>query len=235
MLTDHKIELERRAARLRQVRELPGAFGNFIAELAEWDWFVHLTFRDYVAEWRAGRPVLVAVTDRFRIDPLAAAGRLPPDPRIEKWEPSTRWRVGPVTPAPSWMLGRVFAFFQDLQHAAGGPIGFVLAEEYGKQNGRWHIHGLVTAVGHLPREIWWNEAFNRFGRCQIEPPRRAAVAGLYAAKYAAKSLGTIHFCGTLAGVDLSRIDNRPSAPGGRVDIACSPGPTVLYRMTRKRR
>jgi hypothetical protein len=129
----------------------------------------------------------------------------------------------------------VFEFFSEVRRDAGRQIGFVLAEEFGQIGGRWHLHGLATGVGQLSRKFWWSQAHALFGRCRIEPPKRAKAAAFYAAKYAAKSLGTIHFCGILAGVDLSRIDNRPSAPGGRVDIACSPGPTVLYRMTRKGR
>ena len=41
MLTDHRIELERLARENRQRKLPPRAFGKFVAELAEWDWFIN--------------------------------------------------------------------------------------------------------------------------------------------------------------------------------------------------
>lgn len=50
MLADHKREVERWALRSRQRRGMPRAFGEFMADLAEWDWFMNpISFRD---DWR---------------------------------------------------------------------------------------------------------------------------------------------------------------------------------------
>jgi hypothetical protein len=50
MLSDHGRELERWALRCRQRRDMPTAFGEFMAGLAEWHWFMNpISFRD---EWR---------------------------------------------------------------------------------------------------------------------------------------------------------------------------------------
>jgi hypothetical protein len=94
----------------------------------------------------------------------------------------------------------------DMRAQAGAAdVGWVIAEEFGGLGGRWHAHGLISGVSRLERKFWWREAFRRFGRTRIEPfdPERAGA--FYAAKYAAKALGKIHFGGTLAGIELSRV------------------------------
>jgi len=235
MLTDHKAMIERQARAAWQRRQCAAAFGEFLADLAKWDWFFHFTFRDHVPCNRGGRVVLLPATDLAPVERHPRSGRLPPDPRIEVWQPSMRWRVGPVPPAPSWILRRVFDFFSEVRRDAGRQIGFVLAEEFGHIGGRWHLHGLATGVGQLSRKFWWSQAHALFGRCRIEPPKRAKAAAFYAAKYAAKELGTIHFCGVLGEVDLSRIEDRPPQRGGGLDLVSSPGPTVFYRLTLGRR
>src|SRR5215472_817072 len=48
MLQDHGREVERSAKRRQQRAVLPSAFGEFIAGIAPWDWWVTLTFRDEV-------------------------------------------------------------------------------------------------------------------------------------------------------------------------------------------
>ena len=56
MLTDHRIELERLARENKQRKLMPRAFGKFVAELAEWAWFINpLSFRDRIAGF--GPPV----------------------------------------------------------------------------------------------------------------------------------------------------------------------------------
>ncbi len=46
VLTDHRIEQERRARENRQHKKLPRDWGKFIASLAAWDWFLNpLSFR----------------------------------------------------------------------------------------------------------------------------------------------------------------------------------------------
>jgi len=55
MLADHKRDVERWALRCCQRRELPRAFGEFMADLVDWDWFVNpVSFRD---DGAAGPPV----------------------------------------------------------------------------------------------------------------------------------------------------------------------------------
>ncbi|HVB86420.1 MAG TPA: hypothetical protein VNK23_07135, partial [Candidatus Dormibacteraeota bacterium] len=94
----------------------------------------------------------------------------------------------------------------DIQaHAGAAEVGWVIAEEFGALGGRWHAHGLVCGVSPLDRRFWWAEAFRRFGRTRIEPFDSARAGAFYASKYAAKALGKIHFGGTLAGVELSRV------------------------------
>jgi len=162
-LKDHATTQERWAARKQRRAKLPEAFGQFIAGLAPWSWFINpITFRG----------------DAPCSDAALKA--------IEEW-------------------------LADLQAFAGASeVGWVFAEEFGALGGRWHCHGLVAGVSHVHRKFWWAEAFRRFGRTKIVPFDASRAGAFYAAKYAAKALGKIHFGGTLAGVELSRVVR----PGG---------------------
>lgn len=135
---------------------LPEAFGDFLARLAPWSWFINpITFRG-------------------------------------------------DAPCSDHAMQAIAEWLADIQaHAGARPVGWVIAEEFGALGGRWHAHGLVSGVSRLERAFWWREAFRRFGRTRIQPfdPTRAAC--FYAAKYAAKALGKIHFGGTFTGVELS--------------------------------
>jgi hypothetical protein len=147
---------------MRAVRaDLPEAFGNFLAGLAPWSWFVNpITFR------------------------------------------------GDAPCSDSAMKG-IGEWLADLQAFAGGSqVGWVIGEEFGALGGRWHCHGLICGVSRLSRRFWWAEAYRRFGRTRIEPFDPAQAGAFYAAKYAAKALGKIHFGGTLAGVELSGVVRR---------------------------
>lgn len=49
MLTDHRIEVERRTRENREHKLLPRAYGKFVKELAAWDWFINpISLRDRV-------------------------------------------------------------------------------------------------------------------------------------------------------------------------------------------
>lgn len=121
------------------------------------------------------------------------------------------WFVNPITfagnvPCSDAAIKAIGEWLADIQaHAGGSPVGWVIAEEFGALGGRWHCHGLVSGVSQLSRRFWWSEAKRRFGRTRIEPFDAARAGTFYAAKYAAKALGKIHFGGMLAGVQLSRV------------------------------
>ena len=154
MLQDRRESQERWAFRRRERRRLPEAFGDFIAGLDRWSWFVTVTFQD-------------------------------------------------KNPVPDAVMARLKEWLADIEKMAGSPIGWVIAEEFGSLGGRFHCHLLVSGVSHLPRDFWWREAFRRFGRNRIEPFDPSRGAAFYAAKYASKSLGAIHFGGALGDRDLS--------------------------------
>ena len=157
-LADHARRQEQWSTRQRNRAALPQAFGDFLAGLAPWSWFINpITFRG-------------------------------------------------DAPCSDAAMKAIAEWLADIQaHAGASEVGWVIAEEFGALGGRWHAHGLVAGVSRLERKFWWREAFRRFGRTRIEPfdPERAGA--FYAAKYAAKALGKIHFGGTLAGVKLSRV------------------------------
>jgi len=110
-------------------------------------------------------------------------------------------------------IARIEEWLADIQAGVGGKqIGWILAEEFGRIGGRYHCHMLVTGVGKERRKFWWSEAFRRFGRSEIRPFDPQLAAAFYAAKYAAKQLGFIHFGGMLAGTTLHQFAH---APDGR--------------------
>ena len=59
--------------------------------------------------------------------------------------------------------------FRELKSIATSSIGWVIAEEFCRLGGRWHVHLLIKGVTHLRRKRWWKKAFVRFGRTRIEP------------------------------------------------------------------
>jgi len=165
-LTDHAKSQERLARERTRRALLPQAFGEFIAGLADWSWFVTLTFKN-------------------------------------------------DSPARDAAMEKILNWLADIQAAAGGSsIGWVIAEEFGRIGGRWHCHLLISGVSRLRRRFWWSEAFRRFGRTRIEPFNPQKGAAFYAAKYAAKALGQIHFGGVLAGCEFDRLIH---SPDGRRD------------------
>ena len=231
MLSDHRREIEQRAASVRQRKQLPVAFGNFIASLTGWDWFINpLTFRDLRSGVHAPSIGVKEIAGNLKV--------FEQDPRITIWRPQWRKRPGPKPfgpPVPALALLQIKDFLRELENASGNRIGWVIGEEFGTIGGRYHAHLLVAGVTHLRRDEWWEKAFERFGRTRIEPfdPQRAAA--YYTAKYAAKQLGGLHFGGLLAGVDLAAIENRTPQDGGRTDITQSANlPREFFHNTLRR-
>lgn len=160
-LRDHAELQERRSKDLNRRAMLPKEWGEFIAGLAPWSWFVTITFRNTA--------------------------------------------YGGAAPTRDSALRRIYGWLADVQAAAGGVrIGWILAEEFGRTGGRWHCHLLICGVGHVQRRFWWSEAYRRFGIARIEPFDHTQGAAFYAAKYAAKALGEIHFGGFLKGHEFDQ-------------------------------
>ena len=61
------------------------------------------------------------------------------------------------------------AFYHEIHKVATAAIGWVIAEEFGRAGGRWHVHLIVRGAQHVRRKKWWKRAFVRFGRTRIEP------------------------------------------------------------------
>lgn len=148
------------------------------------------------------------------------------------------WFINPLTfrddsrtggpPVRDVALARIYEYLSLLQKAASGPIGWVIAEEFGSIGGRWHCHILIAGVRNLPRKFWWAEAHRRFGWTRLEPFDPTRGAAFYAAKYAAKALGNIHFGGILGDHRLSLL--APSSEGVEV-FALSEGSSESKRVT----
>jgi hypothetical protein len=96
----------------------------------------------------------------------------------------------------------------------------MIAEEFGETGGRYHCHGLIAGVSHLRRDDWWERAFERFGRTKIVPFDPTRNGAFYAAKYAAKKLGALHFGGPLPNAAFS-VELNPPIKVGRLALAPS--------------
>ena len=70
MLQDHGREVERCARRRQQRAAMPSAYGNFIAGLALWDWWVTITFRS-----EAVRDLAIARIDEYLADIRRSTGK----------------------------------------------------------------------------------------------------------------------------------------------------------------
>ena len=132
--------------------------------------------------------------------------------------------------APDAMLARLGEYFALVQRATSKPVGWVIAEEFGSLGGRYHCHALVTGVADQYRKFWWAEAFRRFGITRIEPFDRERAATFYAAKYASKQLGGLHFGGILAGKKLSDFELPTSSGGKQTVIRSAEVPKEFFRM-----
>lgn len=142
------------------------------------------------------------------------------------WFVTLTMRSAPVSPNQGprdadVALTGVESWLSDLALAAGTPVGWVIAEEFGRTGGRWHCHLLVTGVGKLCIEehVWRvRQRFGRPSRIQRFDPARGAA--FYLAKCAGRLPGKITLGGTLRGVDLSKCYHSHPESGGQ-DIAVS--------------
>jgi hypothetical protein len=240
MLSDHRTEQERRGRFIEMRRTLPREYGDFIASLAPWDWFINpITFRENWSPSQANNGKSTPGSAARRPCELLRRDNIvtfEPDPRLATWRPQSRYANSSRPPSPDSALRAIQEYFADLQKAAGHPIGWVIGEEFGRAGGRYHCHVLVTGVRDLHRQFWWQEAFRRFGRTRIEPFDAARAAAHYTAKYAAKQLGGLIFGGTLAGVNLAKTEESAAPFRRGIVIAHSaPLPRAFFHMTLPRR
>jgi hypothetical protein len=228
MLADHRIEQERWARENRQRRKLPRDLGKFIAGLPAWDRFVTVTLRNR-------EPQREEAWERGRLRRKANVTICKPDPQLVRYEPSSRYSRADCPPTPQVVLWKIKDWLTDVEKAAGKPIGWVLAEEFGRQGSRYHCHLLITGVQRLSRRFWQREAYRRFGHTSIEPYDPGRGAAHYVAKYSGRTLGEIHFGGTLAGRDLSECVKSHSKGGCRDVTVSPPFPKGCFHMCLSRR
>jgi hypothetical protein len=226
MLRDHACEQERWAQRRRNCRVQARAFGSFIASLP-WDWFVTVTVRDQDLSEEPWEPGILRTEGRTAI--------CKPDPRLFRYHPSGRYSPPGGPPAPELVLDRIWQWLADIQRQASGPIGWIVVEEFGRLGGRWHCHLLIIGVSRIHPGFWQAEAFRRFGCTRIEPFDPARGAAYYAGKYAGRSLGEIHFGGTLTGVDVSSCEQSLSRGGGRDVVLSAPLSKKYFHLSLPRR
>jgi len=230
-LADRGSDTNRYASDIARRERLAYEFGEWIAHrLGPWDWFINpISFRDRHPDLE--RNPKTGMARRFRT--IGNYGRVRlfvADPRLKSWEPSNRNRVEPKPPVRDKALDEFFDWLARIQEAAAQPIRAVVAEEFGRVGGRYHCHVLISGVAHLRRDEWWRDAFERFGRTRIEPFDPERGAAFYAAKYAAKALGALHFVGPYPGEKLTA-HLRPGVPVGRSNVALSADlPRAAYRL-----
>jgi len=230
MLRDRRLIVEKMAPNLRLRRLLIQEYSTLLSTLfGSGDWFVTITFRDRHQDLSSGvqrftqNIANAPQTDQAHEHFEGKVTRCVRDPRLDSWEPDSKYRREPGPPVRDaalreiehWLLelgleaaGRkrqeiidrladglygterrkflrqlsgkclccaVFndpvctAFYYEIRKKATSAIGWVIAEEFGRAGGRWHVHLIIRGVQHLRRKRWWKRAFVRFGRTKIEP------------------------------------------------------------------
>jgi hypothetical protein len=213
MLPNRFKGIERQQRDFGQRQALAVAFGDWIANsLGPWDWFINpISFRDRHPDLERDPKT----GEQRQFSPIGRVGPVSifvADPRLNGWKPDCRGCHDPGPPVPDKALAEIKDWLFQLQEAADQPIRWMIAEEYGRLD-RYHCHLLVAGVGHLRRDEWWRKAFEKFGRTTISPfdPQRGGA--FYAAKYAAKQLGSLHFGGPLPAGDFVATLNPPPRVG----------------------
>lgn len=228
MLTDHRVQQERWARGNRERRTQGLAWGRYIASLAGWNWFINpLTFRD------TGFRV-----ERAKTGEMGRRGNVvicPPDPRLVSYKPSSRYAVDPGPPKSEVAIAQVKGWLAEIEKIAQAPVGWIIAEELGRETGRLHCHILVTGVSRLSRNEYARAASRRFGYTKILTFDKEQAGSFYAAKYEGRSQGGIHLGGTLRSVDLSRCLESHSNGGGRDVMLSDAAPRCLYHTSLPRR
>ena len=215
MLPDRAGDVERKQHDFARRQKLAEEFGDWIANSqGPWDWFINpITFRDRHPDLernpKTGEPRQYRATRRVGLVRSYVA-----DPRLKGWKPDFRGRRDPAPPVSDRALAEITDFLFELQEAAEQPIRWMIAEEFGNVGGRYHCHGLVAGVGHLRRDVWWKKAFELFGRTRISPFDATRGGAFYAAKYAAKRLGAIHFVGPAPGAEFAAVLHPGPIVGG---------------------
>lgn len=218
LLPDRVGDAERKQRDFDRRQALAKVFGDWVANsLGPWDWFVNpISFRDRhpdlernpkTGKPRAYRSISHVGNHRIFVD----------DPRLKGWKPDFRGRRNPGPPVPDKALAEIKDFLFEMQEAAEQPIRAMIAEEFGGIGGRYHGHLLIAGVAHLRRDVWWEKAFERFGRTKISQFDPALGGAFYAAKYASKQLGALHFIGPSPGGQLAAIIE-PGHAIGREDV-----------------
>ncbi len=86
-------------------------------------------------------------------------------------------------------------FLHDIEAAAGHPIRWVIAWEYGEIGGHLHCHFLVSKVGHLVLAKWLRRANAQFGQAHIVPYDKSQGGSFYVAQNGCSNTGRLDFGG----------------------------------------
>ncbi len=221
LLPDRAGDVDRKQRDFERRQLLATAFGHWLANsLGPWDWFINpISFRDRHPDLE--RNPQTGLARHFQsIETVGQIRVFANDPRLKGWKPDFSGRRNPGPPVPDKAIAEIKDFLCELQEAAEKPIRWMLAEEFGRVDGRYHCHGLVAGVAHLQRSDWWQKAFERFGRTRIEAFDPERGGAFYAAKYASKLLGALHFGGPVPNSNFTA-NLQPRAAVGGADIVPS--------------
>jgi hypothetical protein len=107
-------------------------------------------------------------------------------------------------PVPSFRAHRFLkGFVEEIDKAAGLPIYFFRADEFGPRGGRLHMHLLVGNVAHLLRFTWMEKWAIRAGYARVLPFDRSRGAAFYCAKYVTKDFADWEIVGLPTAAQLT--------------------------------
>ncbi len=108
-------------------------------------------------------------------------------------------------PVPSFTAHRRFQrFAHDIENAAGLPVAWFRADEYGPAGGRLHIHALMLNTAALSRLFWMDRWQQHNGYARIFPFDPQQGAAFYCSKYVTKTSGDWDVSDNLSGFRQSQ-------------------------------
>ena len=170
--------------------EVRNAFGEWVSELAVWEWFVTLTFRDLEKRTATKSAQAVRLPEPDSLVPLRS-------PRNTRQSPRMAEKSGTTWTKPGWAYAK--RAWQEFLKASAPAIDrrkWIRVFEIQKHRGIVHIHALVSETAGSPRRmdmVGWG--WNHYGITRVLAYDPRLGAAHYLGKYLTKEMFDLEFGG----------------------------------------